>query len=459
MRVSRCALAVVACALAFAVGGATPAAGQYVVGHVWDRESDWTEPPDSASGTTQGNPDDDALGNPVWTYEYYDNVPDGSDLDTADGLPPWYTLLPSATLMKWDHSWGTAGGEARWSMSDDHQPQTGDAWLAHFNMEAPSSYQPHMHPYVPMVRWTNPTNRPMVVSVTGSFLLAWRSNEATTTNVDVDVALAMVDVSNGDAITPIFAETIPKPSNDESKEELSVDLLGWQVSLGPGDQIVLSPRATGCFTETRPSPVAHWITMYDDVSIEIVAMLPNPTESIKGRYMAGGFTPTGGKFGLGVLAIADTVDIEVNAEWGKTYENAAFSMAVPLFKDDSNDGIAAGVFKDGLLSITDALGHTLLTGDVTMLSVEEVEVLGMSFLAGRGQFQVTGGELAGDFQETLGDIVQVSFDLSPTNIDGLSSPFTYVSNVTLTPVPEPGTLALLAIGAAAAVLRRRRLAG
>ena len=117
------------------------------------------------------------------------------------------------------------------------------------------------------------------------------------------------------------------------------------------------------------------------------------------------------------------------------------------------------VFKDGLLSITDALGHTLLTGDVTMLSVEEVEVLGMSFLAGRGQFQVTGGELAGDFQETLGDIVQVSFDLSPTNIDGLSSPFTYVSNVTLTPVPEPGTLALLAIGAAAAVLRRRRLAG
>ena len=77
-------------------------------------------------------------------------------------------------------------------------------------------------------------------------------------------------------------------------------------------------------------------------------------------------------------------------------------------------------------------------------------------LAGRGLFTVTGGRLEDDFGESYGEIFQMIFQIDPPAIDDFSSDFTGFTNITVSPVPEPGTLGLLAIGALAVLRRRRR---
>ncbi|MCK4623969.1 MAG: PEP-CTERM sorting domain-containing protein [Phycisphaerae bacterium] len=49
--------------------------------------------------------------------------------------------------------------------------------------------------------------------------------------------------------------------------------------------------------------------------------------------------------------------------------------------------------------------------------------------------------------------------MDPADIDDFSGTFTGVSNITLTPVPEPATLSLLAVGAVALLKRKRKSCG
>ncbi|MDP6433714.1 MAG: PEP-CTERM sorting domain-containing protein [Candidatus Scalindua sp.] len=76
-------------------------------------------------------------------------------------------------------------------------------------------------------------------------------------------------------------------------------------------------------------------------------------------------------------------------------------------------------------------------------------------LGGVGQFQVTGGSLSGDFVPATGEIVEITFQVVPASIDDFQQNFAFVSNLTLTPVPEPATICLLGLGGLA-LLRKRR---
>jgi hypothetical protein len=137
-----------------------------------------------------------------------------------------------------------------------------------------------------------------------------------------------------------------------------------------------------------------------------------------------------------------------------TYAGGSFEMTASLLADNSAGGLAAGAFSGGSLAFRDSGGADLLTGDLIELLLYEVgDDMGM--LAGSGLFEVTGGSLQGDFVRTHGEIFQMFFQVTPSGIADFSAAFTGFTGITVTPVLEPGTLSLVALGGLALVRRRR----
>ncbi|OQA01352.1 MAG: hypothetical protein BWY71_00411 [Planctomycetes bacterium ADurb.Bin412] len=167
------------------------------------------------------------------------------------------------------------------------------------------------------------------------------------------------------------------------------------------------------------------------------------------------FTAGGGNFGLGTLALADAANIVVEDTLGQqiSYANGSFAMSTYLQSDNSAGGVAAGQFADGDLSFLDSGANILLSGHIGNLNVVEVFNNG-GILAGEGQFVVTGGSLTGDFVLPLGKIVQITFDV-PVTLSDFSQNFSGSSNLTITPVPEPVSIGLLAMGGLFLCRRKR----
>jgi len=161
----------------------------------------------------------------------------------------------------------------------------------------------------------------------------------------------------------------------------------------------------------------------------------------------------------GVLSIWDTADIVVENTLGQqtTYTQGEFDLNTLLQTDASSGGIAIGSFAGGYLSFTDSSDNALLTGDIVSIDiVEPFDGWGMlTVLTGQGQFKVTGGILESDFALPHGDIVQITFNVSPASIGDFSADFTGSSNITVMPVPEPATICMLSLGGLG-LLRRRK---
>ena len=177
--------------------------------------------------------------------------------------------------------------------------------------------------------------------------------------------------------------------------------------------------------------------------------------SVNVNYVDGGFTASGGDFGKGVFSLSDTADIVVEVTGGgqTTYDNGSFSLTTSLENDVSIYPIASGEFSGGSFSIMDNTPSALLQGNILFINMTELyDDIGI--LAGVGQFQVTSGSLSGDFLPDIGDIVQITFQIVPAAIDDFKQGFVGVSNLTLTPVPEPATIILLGLGGL--LLRKRK---
>ena len=165
-------------------------------------------------------------------------------------------------------------------------------------------------------------------------------------------------------------------------------------------------------------------------------------QSINVNYVDSVYTATGG-----TLVLSDAADVVVEDTLGNqtAYTNGSFAMNTVLAADVSAGGMASGQFAGGSLAFLDSGANTLLSGAVVSLNLVEV-FNNVGILAGEGQFQVTGGSLAGDFVLPLGNIVQITFQVSPATLSDLSKDFKGVSNLTITPVPEPVTIGLLTMG-------------
>jgi len=178
-------------------------------------------------------------------------------------------------------------------------------------------------------------------------------------------------------------------------------------------------------------------------------VVATPIKSVNADYLLGVFSPTGGTFGLGTLSINDTAQVIVEDIYNVQTNHPAsvFALNVPLYADNSVGTIANGLFTNGTLSINSLLNANILTLQLTELYDNS------GILAGEGTLQITGGSLAADFG-SLGEIVQITFAVNPSSINDFSQGFTGISNITLTPVPEPVSLILLGLGGLVAFKKR-----
>lgn len=156
-------------------------------------------------------------------------------------------------------------------------------------------------------------------------------------------------------------------------------------------------------------------------------------------------------------------DITVVLEWSDSVQQsvsgATFSLVTYLKEDLSPNyapGKAVGEFAGGTIVIGDGAGGTYLEGDVTSMFLEELTVLPGTVLAGHGFFDVTGGSWLSNIPWTQGEVFNITWVLSQTISDFSQSFGTTADESDLTLIPEPGTMALLAIGSVGMLRRRRK---
>ena len=398
----------------------------YSPGFVWDRQADWT--PGTPGIPPVGNPDDDALGSPVWSYEYQANVPRAADLDTTDGVTPWYQR-PTTGLLNWfqeapptQPAWGTGPmvrQDYMWTVSGGGSGTTVT--------------------YTPVVRWQNPLLVPAVVRLDGSFAAkVTDGNPQHAGEGDIDFAIARVPAGGG---TPEPIYTWYQRNVQKGNNEFSVSLPSpLTVSVDPGDSIIWTVISKPAYGD-----ISTMASVTDDFTITLQSPGHKPINYITGETLDGGFS-------AGQLAISDTCSVYIDAPIEETHEGATMSLTATLARDDSAGGLAKGIFDAGTLTITDAGGQDILVAALDSLVLSELSP-GANILAGEGLLTATGGYYADSFADGV-QLVQISFSI-PGGLDDFAADFTAVSNLTVSPIPEPASLLLLASGVVALGRRRR----
>jgi len=229
------------------------------VGFTWNRGADWKF--GTADGSSGGNPCKDSAGNAVWQAEYILNVPEGSDLDTSDGIAPWYTL-PSSGLMVWDGHW--SGGT--WAKLYDNPPTASRKGIGHVPNN--QSYNGDHYANVPLLRWKNPSAERITVSLTAassSFSAVF--GPYIPAGSKADVMIGWTDASDGDRIHLLYSATVVKTAAADALQSIPLPELDINaLVLEPGDSIIFSVRSR---TKTTGF---NWgsIGFFDDVNITVV---------------------------------------------------------------------------------------------------------------------------------------------------------------------------------------------
>jgi len=186
----------------------------------WNRLGDFVE--GSTEGSYLGNPAVGPLGFPVWQHDIQAYA---GSLDSAN---PWYQN--TGTKAVWNSSWRN-GGSAVWA-----GPLGGYPLLYRTSIEA-STRQTASG--MPAVRWICPFDD-YSIDVLGNIGVYWRGHNVGA-GTEVDVAMALLDASDG-SITDLFVQTITKPTEDTSNEEIFPSLDLRDISIDQGDTLILTLR-------------------------------------------------------------------------------------------------------------------------------------------------------------------------------------------------------------------------
>jgi len=259
---SQAIVALFVMALATTALASTP----YDVGFTWNRWADWK--PGTTNGSSVGNPCKDSAGNPVWSAEYFANVPGGSDLDTSDGVAPWYTL-PSAGLLKWDNSWW--GGSGMWVYKDDVEPAIWNKGQTDVNTTNPLDAD---YKRLPLVRWINPCSVPVKISIASGpdFSVGWAgtTNALDMAKSDTDVAIVLKDASQGGVLSLLYYDTVANPLPGPGAHLVSLKPVQLELTIEPGDEILVSHRSRYEYFQPAPGVSARWTYLNEDYTFTVV---------------------------------------------------------------------------------------------------------------------------------------------------------------------------------------------
>lgn len=236
------------------------AATDYAPGFVWKRQLEWT--PGTTPGTTLGNPDDDAKGNPVWGYEYVSG-------DGIGSSSPWYTQ--AGTPMVWDDEWWPLGPESgRWARaylgagSDNNiNPPIGQYGMAH-----DLSLRKEAWKYISLMRWINPIDGASIVDIKGTLEIFW---EGAGISPDVGVDIAIAGHRTDGQTMAIFTTSVSNPNPAITTAPYPSTLVPIALSgvrIEKGGAISFSFRAQSAPLAT---PKDVWVTMRDKLDITLVS--------------------------------------------------------------------------------------------------------------------------------------------------------------------------------------------
>jgi hypothetical protein len=228
---------------------------QCEAGFTWNRCKDWQ--PGKSDECSAGNPGKDSAGKAVWSAEYILNVPCNSGLDTDH---PWF-LLPSSGLMVWDGHW--SGGT--WARLYDYPPTAQAPGMGHVPNN--DSYHGNHYANVPLVRWKNPSGKPMRVSLTSGSGFLCKLDIGMPTGTVADVVIARTDASDDNSVHVLYRQTVVKTRATSLREMQALPALAIDdLVLDPGDDILFSIRS-----RTRITGFTWFgVAFHDDVDITVL---------------------------------------------------------------------------------------------------------------------------------------------------------------------------------------------
>lgn len=195
-------------------------------GFVWNRAAEWT--PGRAAGSSEGNPDGDSLGQPVWFY--------GS---TDEKGEKWYAAEPWHHV--WDLEWHNQAGNSCWVRADDKGP------FFRSNVVFQTDNQ-----HYPILRWKNPTGRHLRLQIKGELAVGWSLTPPDGTQTTLVLAS-----DNAGEVEVAFQETAAGKPDQRFARRIDAML-----EVAPGGFVILGSR-----TEDTGR---GWVTTTDELDYIIL---------------------------------------------------------------------------------------------------------------------------------------------------------------------------------------------
>jgi hypothetical protein len=167
--------------------------------------------------------------------------------------------------MRWDSHTGATGA---WAGAYDIPPFVYPERITHCPQN--NSYNGSHYARVPVVRWTNPSSKTMVVALTAAEGFRGLIHKLPTGTV-ADIIIARTDASDGGSVHLLYSQTITKTLAESELEWFELDPLNIQnLVLNPGDDIIFSVMCRTPFN----SDLWQTVAFDDRVNITVVPSRP-----------------------------------------------------------------------------------------------------------------------------------------------------------------------------------------
>jgi len=253
-----------ACALMAAISAHS---ATYAPNFVWQRWADWT--PGAIPGASNGNPDDDQAGTPVWRYGYLT----GGVFNSVD---PWFdnSMQPAV----WDDVWwgsNVGGVWARNYFGPNVDNDNANPPISRWSLYHDVSERTHSSDYTSAWDWVNPVGHGAILNISGTLKFTWEGHFANSSPLaPIEGIVAKFDSSSG-TFSTLWSGTVLNPTAGaalSSASAVTVPMTFVGVRFDEGDFLRVTFRA-----DTPESSTPLWLGMADSLYMRLVSVVPEPT--------------------------------------------------------------------------------------------------------------------------------------------------------------------------------------